>query len=292
MKKLLVFILLFVGFGLVQAQEADVAKSNGIMYEGQMQYQKAADAYALAEKLYAEKGVIDTLCVFKAGQNYVRLEQYEKAIPYLEKAAELKYADKNVFLSLADAYSGLKNYEAAEQALIKGLEIFPEEEPTYRKKLAYHYFNSKNFDEAVATIDLALELYPGDDNLMYLKGSALERNKKYDEAVLVFESILAQDPNHKKSITKLGVLKFKLTDYLYAKETKRYESMKNPTRVDYHNSKKKLEAISQGFNEAIPYLEKARTFKPNDKLVLNCLMVAYRRTNQTQKSDEIKALLD
>ena len=95
----------------------------------------------------------------------------------------------------------------------------------------------------------------------------------------------------KNSIKKLGVIYFKQTDYLYVKETKRYEAMKNPTRVDYHNSTKKLEQIAKGYTKALPYLEQAHANSPKDKAIISCLSVAYRRLKMEEKAAQMAALL-
>lgn len=273
------------------AQDADVLKSNGIMFEGQMKYLEAAQNYEAAIKAYEANNVIDELCIFKAGQNYVKVKMYDKAIPFLTKSINNNYDNYQTFLSLADAFEGLKNYTEAENALLKGSSLFPNNKTEYIKSLAYMYFNSKQYDKAVSSLENAINEDSTNVSYLYLYATSFEKLKNYKRATTEFEKLLAIDPNHTKSLKKLGFIYFKQTDYLYKKEMKRYEALNNPSRVDYHNSKKKLTQISQGYKKALPHLEKTHQLYPNDKTIISCLSVVYRRLNMDTKADEMKALL-
>ncbi len=219
------------------------------------------------------------------------MKEYETGVKYLEESVALNYDNKSLYLYLADGYKGLKNYEKAELTYKKGIELYPEEKANYLKKLSYFYYNIKDYEKAIKTIDDALKFFPNNSSLLYLKGNSLGNLSKYDEAIITFNIILAKDANNAKAINKLGVMKFKKTDALYKKEVKRYERLNKPDRIDYHNYKTNIDKINLGYKKALPYLEKARAIKPNDKLVLNCLMGSYYRLNMTVKYNEIKAIL-
>ncbi len=276
---------------LIMAQEADVAKSNAIIAEGNDNYKKAAGLYKNAIELYSSQEKTDTFCIFKAGQNYVRVKEYETGVKYLKKAETLNYNNSSLYLYLADGYNGLKNHEKAEFTYKKGMELYPEEKANYLKKLSYFYYNIQDYEKAINSIDEALIFFPANSKLLYLKGNSLGKQTKYDEAINVFNDILTKDSENKKAINKLGVMIFKKTDVLYKKEIKRYEKIKNPDRIDYHQYKKNLEQINLGYKNALPYLEKARASSPNDKLILNCLLVSYSRLKMTDKYNEINAIL-
>jgi len=291
MKQMLMIGSFLASFCWVQAQQADVLKSDAIIQEGKMQYVKAAELYEKANAAYGLDQRVDTFCLFKAGQNYTRAKQFDKALPMLEKAYDLNYSEPELYFSLADAYGGLKTFEKAEAILMEGKGRFEEMEEGFNKKTAYLFYNSGQYDKAVTALELALSQTPQDVTFLYLHASSLERLNRYPEAIQSFEKVLALKPNHKNATKKLGVIYFKQTDDLYEKETKRYGSMKNPSRVDYHNSTKKLEEISNDFEKAIPLLEKSLQDTPKDKAIISCLSVAYRRLKQTEKADQMKAML-
>lgn len=289
MKRYILLVLIALTGLQLSAQKADLAKSDAIMAEGTGDYAKAAELYKNAVELYSAEQKTDTFCIFKAGQNFVRVKKYDEGVKFLEQARSLNYKDKNLCLYLANGYNGLKKYNEAVDCYKKGMELYPEEKPAYLKKLAYLYYNTKKYDEAVKTIDEALTLLPDNAKLWYMKGNALGKLNEYNKAIEAYKKVQAIDPNDTKTTGKIGVMYFKKTDTAYKKEVKRYEKLKNPDRVAYSKYRKNIEHISTGFKDAIPYLEKALQTKPGDKLLLNCLMVSYSRLGMKEKANEIKS---
>ncbi|WP_430817464.1 tetratricopeptide repeat protein [Carboxylicivirga sp. RSCT41] len=293
MKQLFIGCMLFFGaLSAIIAQNADVTKSDAIMQESQMQYLAAAELYQKAGELYEADGKTDAFCYFKAGQNYTKAKKYASALPMLDKARANSYDEADLYLSYGDAYAGAKKFAEAEKELLDGKTRYADKSGEFNKKLGYLYFNSGQYEKAVEYLQVAIEAEPNNYTYHYLLGSSYERMKKYKEATEELEKVVAIKSNHKNSIKKLGVIYFKQTDYLYTKETKRYEAMKSPTRVDYHNSTKKLEQIAQGYTKALPYLEKAHGFSPKDKAIISCLSVAYRRLKMEDKAAQMAELLN
>lgn len=292
MKQLIVLsLILLTSVMTIFSQEADIHKSDAIMMESQMQYLKAAELYEQAAIKYEAEQKSDAFMYFKAGQCYNRVKKYDNAIPLLNKAKDLGYDEADLYISLGDAYVGKKDFKQAEEALLSGRGKDEERELDISKKLAFTYLNSKQYEKSVEVINSGLEVEPNDVSLLYYLGSSYQRMKKYPEACESLERVLEVDPNHKNATKMLGVLYFKLTDYQYSKETKRYEALKSPSRVDYHNSTKKLEQISKGYTKSLPFLEKAHSNSPKDKSIVNCLAVAYRRLKMETKANEMNALL-
>ena len=289
MKRYIFSVLIFFAGIQLFAQQADLKKSDAIMAETTGDYAKAAELYKSATELYSAEQKTDTFCIFKAGQNFIRIKNYAEGVKFLEQAKEMNYKDKNLCLYLANGYAGLKKFDEAEKCYRQGMEEYPQEKPAYLKKLAYLYYNNKKYNEAVKAIDEALTIMPGNKKLLEMKGNALGKLKDYDQAIEVYKKILADDPDNSKVTGKLGVIIFKKTDAAYKNEVKRYEKLKNPDRVAYSKYRKNIENISAGFKDALPYLEKALQTKPNDKLLLNCLMVSYSRLGMKEKANEIKA---
>jgi tetratricopeptide (TPR) repeat protein len=289
MKRYILFTLLVLAGIQLLAQKADLAKSDAIMAEGTGDYAKAAELYKNAVDLYSSEQKTDTFCIFKAGQNYVRVKNYSEGIKFLEQAKKLNYQDKNLCLYLANGYAGIKRYNEAVDCYKKGMEMYPGEKSAYLKKLAYLYYNTKKYNEAINTIDEALTLLPDNTKLLYMKGNALGKLNDYDKAIEIYKKIQELEPGNTKVTGKIGVMYFKKTDAAYKKEVKRYEKLKNPDRVAYSKYRKNIENISTGFKDAIPYLVKALQTKPDDKLLLNCLMVSYSRLGMKEKANEIKA---
>ncbi len=292
MQKILVSIglCLLITFS-VKAQQGDLLKSEAIMYESQGNYEKASITYEKAAEAYNSINKQDTLCIFKAGQSYSRSKQYNKAIPFLTKCIELNYAEPGVYIALSSAYEGLKNKDKAESTLVDGIAKYPNSSAEFTRKLGYLYFNSGKYEQAVSSLKKALEASPNDETFLYLYGSSLDKMKKYDESVQAFEKILANNPSHKKTIVKLGLVYYKQTDSKYKSAKKRYAAIKKPSRVDYHNFTQKLVTVSKGYNKALPHLEKAHQLSPKNKAIISCLSVSYKRLKMKDKEAKMNALL-
>lgn len=284
-------IFIVLSIGLIFSQNADVLKSDAIMQESKMQYMEAAMLYEKAANLYEAQGNADAFSFFKAGQNYNKAKKFRDALPMLVKAQKYGYEEADLYLSFGDTYAGVKEFSEAEKTLLTGKEKYPDNNSEFTKKLGYLFYNSGQYDKAEQYLKSALEQEPNNYTYHYLLGSSYERLKKYKEATAELEKTLELNPNHRNSIKKLGVIYFKQTDYLYSKETKRYESLKDPSRVDYHNSTKKLEEIAKDYNKALPYLEKAHANSPRDKAIISCLSVSYRRLKMEDKAAKMSELL-
>ena len=292
MKKILSTLAILLSFvAVVSAQTAEVFKSDGISAETQEQYEDAAKAFDAAAKAFREQQITDTVSIYRAGVNYVRIKQYEKALPFLQESAELNYNTGRTLRLLADAWEGLKDAAKAEAVLLEGKEKYPDDAFEFEKKLAYLYFNTGQYENAAASFELVNAASPGNKNYLYLYGFSLERLKKYDQAIAQFEQVLQLFPGDKRSKKMLGITLFEKTDELNEKEVKRYEGMKNAKLEDYITTKKRLENINEGYEKARVILEESLEDFPNDKQVINSLYLLYKKQFKEDKAAQMKARL-
>jgi tetratricopeptide (TPR) repeat protein len=292
MKKLasitfLLFSIATFSFG----QMGDVHKSDGISAESQEQYEEAAKAFEAAIKAFQEQNIVDTTCIYHAGLNYSKIEQYDKAIPYLKDAIQMNYNVGRASRLLADAYYKQKDIERAEATLIEGKESIPEEGFEFDKKLAYLYFNTGQFEKSAEYFQKVNEADPGKKSYMYLYAFSLERLKKYDQAIELFETIHQQNPSYKKATKMLGITLFEQADALNAAAVENYESNKKANIGDYVKIKRKLENIDTIYEKARVILEEAINDYPNDKQVANSLYQIYKKQSKEDKAAQMKSKL-
>ena len=289
MKKIIVISFILGVLGMTgYAQNADVLKSDAIIAEIQEDYVGAAKLFEQAHAAYKAQNKLDTVCVYRAGSNYVKTDQFDKAIPLLEEALSLNYNPGRTTRMLADAYTGLKQTDQAEGILLKGKETLPEEAVDFDKKLAYLYFNTGQYSKAAESFKTLNEAVPGNKNYMYLYGFSLERIKKYDGAIAVFQAMQEQFPGDKRSKKLLGVSIFEKTDVLNEKEVKNYESNKSARLEDYIGTKKKLEDINAGYEKARVLLEESLAEYPDDQLIISSLYTLYKKQFKEDKAAQMK----
>lgn len=292
MKKL-VSTMALVGFFCLSlfAQTPEVLKSDGISAETQEQYEAAAKAFEAAAKAFHAQNIIDTVCIYHAGANYARINQHEKAIPFLQESIELGYNVGRASRLLSDAFFGLKDVEKAEAALLTGKSNAPEEEFEFDKKLAYLYFNSGQYEKSAEVFEKVVAQDPQNKNYLYLYGFSLERIKKYQEAMAIFEEMQQLFPNDKRARKMLGIVLFELTDERNTKEVANYESNKGAKLEDYINTKKRLENINAGYEKARLLLEQALKDFPNDKQLIHTLYKTYKKQSKEEEAAKMKSRL-
>jgi tetratricopeptide (TPR) repeat protein len=292
MKKLISTIAMFGCLWLnLSAQPAEVLKSDGISAETQEQYEDAAKAFEAAAKAFQAKNIVDTICIYHAGANYARINQHEKAIPFLQESMDLGYNIGRASRLLSDAFFSLKDMEKAEAVLLAVKSKVPEEEFEFDKKLAYLYFNSGQYEKSAEAFVGVNEAEPGNKNYLYMYGFSLERIKKYEEAIAVFEDMLQLYPSDKRAKKMLGIALFEQTDERNEKEVKSYESNKNAKIEDYIIIKKRLENINKGYEKARLLLEESLKDYPEDKQIIHTLYLTYKKQFKEEEAAKMKSRL-
>jgi tetratricopeptide (TPR) repeat protein len=271
MKKFVVLIGMVCLASALWAQSADVKKSDAIMEESVQNFAKAAELYESAAAAYEAVSVYDTLCIYRAGVCYMKLKDYSKSMTFFKKMESLSMNSSELYFSMSDNYAAQKDFVNAKAYLLKSIEAFPASKADATKKLVPVSYNGGNYPQAVEYANQALVDFPNDTGLMYIKLLALEQQNKLDEAIATGEALLAIDADNAKCTEKMGLMICRKVDAEYDKEKKRYEAMKTQDRVVYSNTVKKLDAISQGYRAAVPYLEKALAKSPSNAAVKSAL---------------------
>jgi tetratricopeptide (TPR) repeat protein len=275
----------------LSAQTPEVLKSDGISAETQEQYEVAAKAFEAAAKAFQAQNIIDTVCIYHAGANYARINQHQKAMPFLQESIELEYNVGRASRLLSDAFFGLKDVEKAEAVLLAAKSNVPEEEFEFDKKLAYLYFNSGQYEKSAEVFEKMIALEPQNKNYLYLYGFSLERIKKYQEALAIFEEMQQLFPDDKRATKMLGIVLFELTDERNTKEVANYESNKGARLEDYITTKKRLENINAGYEKACLLLEQSLKDYPNDKQLIHTLYMTYKKQFKEEEAAKMKSRL-
>lgn len=173
-----------------QASGINVAKcheNKGSVYNKMKDLNNALASYEKALELYTEKP--GTL-IMNAAVTAYKLENFEKAISYFDKAFEAGFKPEDALLNKAQAYRKLNNNDAFKQTLITGNEKFPE---------------NKKFSAALAGI------YVGEGNEFYKAGVTIlnAANKKVTDGKLKTE-----DAAYKSEVDKVKAEFAKAIDIL------------------------------------------------------------------------------
>lgn len=120
-------------------------------------------------------------CLFK-------LQQYHKAIEYINIALEMKPNDPDMLNAYAINISWLEKYEESLELYDKILKIDPELVDVYRNK-ALSYFFLERYNEALDITLKWLKKFPKDNLLHFWKAGILVKLKRYSEALMILDRL-------------------------------------------------------------------------------------------------------
>ncbi len=257
--------------------------------------------------------------LYKQGNKEVDIQNYQKALEYLDKALQLGCDDKSKIswtaticgicalqlnnetkameynkiaiingstdATLIDQQLDLakkhKDNKTIKETLLAGRNI----EGYYGKytiKLLYFYYNNKLYNETIVTANEVLEFKPEHTNSKYFKAIAFLKTGKEDEAIPLFKELLSKNPENAKANTQLGLLWYNKASAIFDNVNLHYKSLKKPTRLDYHNYRKAIRNSIPGYKKCIPLLEKAYELK-QQKYIKEALTLAQSRLRQAQQ---------
>ena len=181
------------------------------------------------------------------------------------------YADKNEFGKALPFYE-----KAAEQDSGSLL---------YQFDLGSTYVKLKQFEKANALVDRELAKRPDDLNLIFLRGILAADEGNYDNAKSDFEKVLQKAPENDEVIASLGILAYNRGQNTAAEELLRRALGLNPrSRLAQYGLGMLLVRLLK-YDEAIGILENGAKSYIYDSDIFYQLFLAYQRTGRTEKAD-------
>lgn len=167
---------------------------------------------------------------YMVGMGYMSIDSLDAAYPYLRRASELRGDDRSSLLNLANLHEKRKEFEAAEDYLIRLMEIAPDDpavcnfygyilaemgkdldraralvekalaaEPEngyYLDSLGWVYFNMGDYARAVLELEKAVERVADDPVILEHLGDAYAAMRRFEAAKAAYEqSSRLQQPN-------------------------------------------------------------------------------------------------
>ncbi|WP_297089925.1 hypothetical protein [uncultured Draconibacterium sp.] len=202
-----------------------------------------------------------TICSMCANE----LQDEKAIIKYNNIAIEYGFADQAVIEQQLNLAKKHKDLETIEKVLV-GLKDKPELAKKYTLKLMYFYYNNKRYSETLQTAEELLELNPHDVTVLYFKGVALLNTNQDAAGIEVLMDILAEHPDNEKANRQLGLLYYNKASAVFDKANKKYKSLTEPTRLDFHKYTEEIKKAEGDYKTALPYLEKSNSVAPKEYL--------------------------
>ncbi|MFA6702099.1 MAG: tetratricopeptide repeat protein [Dysgonamonadaceae bacterium] len=157
---------------------------------------KKDDADTIMNDLFERELSIDQLYTIdiEIGFIYNDVDEYEKAIPYLEDSLKIDSTNTEVLNDLSYAYEMLSNFPKAIEYNNQLLDIDPYSFESW-VNLGKLYSMNGAYGKAVDAFDFALTINDGDVNALKLKALAMCLNGNAEEAIHIFKECLKETPD-------------------------------------------------------------------------------------------------
>jgi tetratricopeptide (TPR) repeat protein len=244
-------------------------------------YERAYNSFEFVIKLASSDlyiGVLDTGIYFNAGLAAYNGKMWDKAIPYFQKCADMKYEGTMPYLLIYQSYMEKNDLVNAELTLKKAFEAFPDDQDVLLN-LVDHYLKNDKIDEAFAYIKLAKAKDPNNASLSWAEGVLYMKQEKYDEAIVALTKSVEVNPKLYETQFNLGVCYYNKAVGMFTKANEIMDAAKYSVAVGEANLV---------FIKAIPYFEKASTIKTDDVDALKNLKELYFRLRTVNPEYEAK----
>lgn len=224
-------------------------------------------------------GEIDTAIIFNTAFTSQRIEDYDKAIEYYNKAISYGYNGGDTYAYLAETYKLKGDQENYVKTLKTGFEKYPESQGLLGSIINYYLLEAEDSDEAFKYLALARENDPTNPQFYSAEAHLYDKMGDKETAKEKYAKAIELDPNFFEGYYNLGVLYFNegvsLTD----------EANKITDNEKYAVAKEKADAK---FLESLPYIEKAHELQPEDQAIMSTLKTLYYRLKANNPELESK----
>lgn len=134
----------------------DVHRVNAIIQETLSNYSLAIEAYKRAAEIAPNL----TFLYISIGVNYRQLEQYQMALDYFAKAAEinstLQINDPIPYLAIGRTYAQMGEFFAASRNVMRALQLNPSNPDMYGQ-IGVIYYKARNYEGAIPALECVVE---------------------------------------------------------------------------------------------------------------------------------------
>jgi tetratricopeptide (TPR) repeat protein len=178
-----IMLICVVAFKKVQPAEGDRKKEEGRMKErieeGERRMEERIEEKE-RRKEQDRKENADTY--YRAGEGYYKMEKYDKAIAYYDKAIELNPNHALAYYNRGGAYAEIRQYKKAIADYDRAIELNPNNALAYYNRGGAYSEIGEN-EKAIAGYDRAIELDPDDADAYYNRGLTYQAKGEVTKAV-------------------------------------------------------------------------------------------------------------
>lgn len=237
------------------------------------------DAFNVAKLL----GKTDTTAAFNLGISGVLANKPKVAAEYLKKCIDLNFKEPKVFIFYSRSLKQLGDTTQAMEALKEGRTRFPNELSILLEE-AQTYLEQGKSDQLVASLNEAISKNPNNPsnaNFYFLIGKTYDDKGNHKTAEDYYKKAIGVNPNFFEAYYNIGAI--------FINKASSIQKQANNLPLSKEKEYKALnDSANAQLSLSLPWLEKALTIRPGDKLSTTALKEAYTRLKMY---DKLKALM-
>lgn len=206
----------------------------------------------------------DTTLLMNIAALAYQINDHHSAITYYRKALEEGSGNPGIFLHLAELYKKQKNQKELEMILDMAIERFPHNQNLVYKQVNY-YLSLGDVERLVEILKIHIKNNPDDDQLFFIQGQVYESMDIFEESIHSYTKAVEVNPGNVDALYALG--------NLYLQDGISHKEMEENT----------------SFRSAERYLLDALSLSPGNKDILTALEQLYSVTGQFDKYEKIRA---
>ena len=232
-------------------------------------------------------GAIDTSVYYNAGIAAMNAKDYKSGEKFFQKCIDLGYLGVTPHIQLADCYSAQGQGDNAEQYLLSLPSKYPND-PSIKLSLIDAFNKLGKYEQAYKFLDQAIAEDPSNYNLYYVAGVTYLHDNNFEKAI--------------SNLTKAYQLNSGTFDTNYGLGAAYVNygadlAQKANDIIDIAQYNAAIDEANEVFKKALPYMEAALNYQPDNVDVMNTLKELYFRLRQidpslTSKYNEINAKIN
>lgn len=228
----------------------------------------------------------DTNAILNAGYAALAAEDIPRTKKNFNAAYDAGVRDKTIFLQLYNFAIQDKDFEEGLAVMAKAREIYPNDIDLMKYEINL-FIELKQGDEAMARLQKAIDADPKNADLLFSLGVLKEETGDAEGAMDSYKKALEVDPNHYNSNFNIGVTVFNTANALIKERNDL--SYKEQKKYDQMTVK-----INEQLNTALPVWEKLYSLDDKDETVIETLKYIYVNLKMNDKAskmaDELEAI--
>lgn len=232
-----------------------------------------------ASPLFKTDQILDTAIMYNTGLASMNAKEYDKAIKYFRLTAKYGYNPGQSYSQVISAYQLMGDTLTSVEIMKEGFAKYPDDENILVQLINYCII-SKKTNEALVYLDKAIALEKDNPSFYLAKGNVLDTIGRKEDAIREFEHAIKIKPDYAVAYYNIGVIYYNLG----VKQYEIADAIPTNEQTRFEAEKKKSD---EEFTKAIPYLEKAVEYNPNDSYIKDQLKNLYYRLKMMDKFEKL-----